>query len=351
MADPDLFLKGVIEGFYGRSWSWESRQGYAQYLAELGLNTYLYCPKSDACLRKRWRDDWPAPQFDALRAMGRAFTERSIYWGVGLSPFELYLDYGRTQREQLYAKVQRLRELDAPLLAVLFDDMPGALDALAERQAEIVCDIQSWLPDTRLLVCPTYYSFDPVLEKYFGARPDQYWPDLGASLPPEIDIFWTGNEVCSPQITSGDIEGIVNSLGRPVILWDNYPVNDGAVRSNYLYTTPLSGRSSAMCSMLKGHLCNPMNQALVSLPALSGLAQLYGSPPDVGIIRRFLGEELVQRLAGDSKRFENEGLSGMGEDVCSTLALEYGALPGKGAAEIAAWLRGDYNFDTDCLTD
>ena len=42
------------------------------------------------------------------------------------------------------------------------------LDLLAQRQADIVADVCRWLPGVRILVCPTYYSFDPVLEKYFG---------------------------------------------------------------------------------------------------------------------------------------------------------------------------------------
>ena len=114
--------------------------------------------------------------------------------------------------------------------------MPGDLQSLATRQAEIVADVCHWLPGVHVLVCPTYYSFDPVLEKYFGRMPLDYWSQLGRELPQDVGIFWTGNKVCSEAITVSDIEAIVQRLQRPVILWDNYPVNDGAVRSNFLYT-------------------------------------------------------------------------------------------------------------------
>ena len=33
------------------------------------------------------------------------------------------------------------------------------------------------------------------------------------------------------------------------------------------------------------------------------------------------------------------------------LALEYTALPGEAAAEVAGWLQGEYTFDPACLTD
>jgi hyaluronoglucosaminidase len=352
MAADSTFLTGIVEGFYGRSWPWSARKDYARFLSDLGLNTYLYCPKGDTYLRRRWRDAWPGKEFSALKETGAALSGEGILWGVGLSPFELYLDYGAREREELYSKIQLIAELDAPLLAILFDDMPGGLDALAARQAEIVSDIQGWMPNKRLLVCPTYYSFDPVLEKHFGDRPAHYWPELGATLPAEVDIFWTGNQVCSPSITSRDLLDITDLLSRPVILWDNYPVNDGAVRSNHLYLQQLHGRDGDIRPLLSGHLCNPMNQAYTSLPALAGLGRLYGEDSGTeGQLRSMLGEELMRCLARDAREFETLGLSGMGADRCSQLAEEYALLPGPAAAEIAGWLRGEYRFDPDCLTD
>mgnify|MGYP000341067513 FL=1 len=41
------FLKGVIEGFYGRPWSPRQRLELHGLMEELELNTYLYCPKDD----------------------------------------------------------------------------------------------------------------------------------------------------------------------------------------------------------------------------------------------------------------------------------------------------------------
>jgi hypothetical protein len=229
--------------------------------------------------------------------------------------------------------------------------MPGDLDALATRQAEIVTDVHAWLPGVRILVCPTYYSFDPVLEKYFGAMPADYWPQLGREMPATIEIFWTGNKVCSESIAVADIEAIVRQLSRPVMLWDNYPVNDGAVRSNFLYTSKLAARPPALRPLLSGHLCNPMNQGLLSLPALSGLAGLYGEGGlDDAALARILGPATWERLSRDQRVFEHEGLSGLGDQRCRELAAEYGGLPGAAACEVAQWLKGEYSFDPACLT-
>ena len=352
MSPPGQFLSGVIEGFYGRTWSFHTRLAYADYLAGAGLNTSIYCPKADAFLRKRWQEHWPREQWQQLQQLSAAYRERGVYWGVGLSPFELYRHYGPVEREQLRLKLELLSQLEAPLLAILFDDMPGAIDSLATRQAEIVADACRWAPHARILVCPTYYSFDPVLAKHFGPMPSDYWPQLGRELPVTVDIFWTGNRVCSDSIVAADIQEINQQLGRQVTLWDNYPVNDGALRSNFLYSSKLSGRDRSLRPLLHGHLCNPMNQGLLSLPALVGLAELYGSQaPDETWLEQVLGPPTWQQLQRNAAEFQAGGLVGMGEQRCRELARVYSALPGAAAAEVAGWLRGEYTFDPACLTD
>jgi hyaluronoglucosaminidase len=349
---PDEFLLGIIEGFYGRPWPFETRLAYADYLAEAGMNTCLYCPKADPYLRKQWQGDWPAGEWDQLQSLSATYRSRGIRWGVGLSPFALYRQYGPGQRKQLREKVMRLEELDAPLLAILFDDMPGDVEDLASRQAQIVADVGSWLPDSRVLVCPTYYSFDPVLEKFFGRMPVDYWPQLGRELPPDVDIFWTGNRVCSEVIAVADVERIHKQLQRPVLLWDNYPVNDGAVRSNFLYLEQLSQRGAFPRALLSGHLCNPMNQGLLSLPALAGLAELYRPGGTVtGWVERAIGPATWLQLQANRREFQEQGLSGMGEARCRELADHYAVLPGSAAREVSGWLLGEYRFDPACLTD
>jgi hypothetical protein len=348
----DGFLCGIVEGFYGRPWSHQTRLDYVDYLAQLNLNTYLYCPKADPYLRKRWQEEWPGESRGQLRALAEKCRAMEVLWGVGLSPFSLYTDYGRQQRRQLKAKLDRLAEFGAPLLAILFDDMPGGVKDLAERQAEILCDVRCWATGVRLLVCPTYYSFDPVLERHFGAMPENYLSRLGAALPDGIDVFWTGNAVCSSAISAEDVRAAVELLGRPVTLWDNYPVNDGAVRSNFLYCHPLADRDPGMRPLLRGHLCNPMNQGVLSLPALAGLSVLYGGgKPDRDLMVSALGRATWERLLRDRDRFSTDGLSGLGPEECARLARRYDALPGPAAREVAGWLRGEYTFDPACLTD
>lgn len=346
------FLAGVVEGYYGRPWSQQLRLDYADILCQLGLNGFLYAPKADPFLRKQWQCDWPAAEWQQLLALARRYAAAGLHFGVGLSPFQLYSGYGALQRRRLRGKIERLNELEAPLLAVLFDDMPGDQADLAGRQAEIVADIEYWTTARRLLVCPTYYSFDPVLERYFGPRPASYWAELGRLLPAAVDVFWTGNEVCSGSILARDVEQARAALGRPLVLWDNYPVNDGALRSRHLYLDPLARRQPCGAGSLRGHFCNPMIQGLCSVPALLGLARLYAGDRKIGsdLPGAILGTATWHQLQRDSALFRDQGLD-MPEERRRTLERTYRMLPGPAAAEVVRWLRGEDAFDPACLTD
>ncbi len=346
------FLTGVVEGFFGREWPHDTRLAYAGFLRSMGLNTYLYCPKGDAHLRARWREPWPDAARRRLASVCATYRDAGLNWGVGLSPMALYQAYGGRERAALLGRVRQLEDLGLNLLAILFDDMPGAQADLAPRQAEIVCDVAAAVPDVTLLMCPTYYSLDPALQAHFGAMPENYWGELGAALDERVHVFWTGNEVCAPSITHEDLQGITGRLGRPVTLWDNYPVNDSASRCGRLFTSPLPHREPGLeHGLLRGHLCNPMNQGLLSLPALNGLAHLYGAPGLSGReLAGALGRETWEQLTQDAGLFQEEGLEGIGASRRAQLLGLYRDLPGKAAAEVADWLAGGYAFDPACLT-
>ncbi len=344
-----LFLSGIVEGFYGRQWRWCDRFDYASYLAEMGLNSYLYCPKGDPYLRKQWRQQWPAADLAALSKLSQKCSAVGVNWGVGLSPYQLYLSYGVRERGELKQKIEQINDLNGVLLAILFDDMPGDFDQLAHRQAEIVADISHWSHAERILVCPTYYSFDSQLQHLFGAMPENYWSELGRLLPRQADIFWTGNEVCSAAISVDDVRSISSLLCRAPILWDNYPVNDGAKSSNFLYLKPLANRSETLATVTTGHVCNPMSQPALSLGPLSGLAALYAET--VLPWAHYYDGELAARLSRDTPIFQQVGLTGLSADQRLDYKHAYARLDCPAAAEVVEWLDNKYEFDPDCLTD
>ena len=83
---------GIIEGFFGRSWSWQERKNYAKFLALNAFDFYIYAPKSDTHLRKQWQKNWDNPQREELQQLRASYRTENINFGVGLSPHEIYLN-------------------------------------------------------------------------------------------------------------------------------------------------------------------------------------------------------------------------------------------------------------------
>ena len=162
---------GMIEGFYGNPWPHSVRLKFPEILAELGLNAYLYCPKSDPYLRRRWKEDWPSRDWGNLMAFSFECLDKKISLGIGISPYEIYTAYTNSEKIQLRAKIEKISELNPTFISVLFDDMQGNFKNIASIQADIANDIHSWSTQTKVLFCPTYYSFDPILEAVFGKKP------------------------------------------------------------------------------------------------------------------------------------------------------------------------------------
>src|SRR6202012_4952956 len=120
---------------------------------------------------------------------------------------------------------------------------------------------------------PTYYTDDPLLDRIFGKRPKNYLEDIGKKLAPEIEIFWTGEEVCSRKMGVGHVKRVGKQRRRKPFLWDNYPVNDGPRMSQFLHLRAFTGRPQAIASRLAGHAINPALQPTLSLIPVLTLAE------------------------------------------------------------------------------
>jgi hypothetical protein len=353
-----VYLCGVIEGFYGRVWPWAERHALIDFLAAQQLNTYVYAPKADSQLRRDWHGEHDAAGFDRLLALRAACRERGVQFGIGLSPWGLQAAYTGADRAALRRKFAQLNRLDADLLCVLFDDMPGSFAQLASRQLAIVEDIAALSNARRFAMCPTYYSFDPVLEQLFGAMPANYLEDLGRGLSAQVEVFWTGSHVLAPGFTRADIDAVAARIGRKPLLWDNYPVNDGRKSSRFLHLQPVVDRPAGLRDWCAGHLANPMNQPRLSRLPLASLALSYrlGDAYDAAAVwcqqlRDMPDRGLARLLERDAELFQRAGLDTLDAERRRCLAAEYRALADVAAAEIADWLDEAYRFDPECLND
>lgn len=344
---------GLIEGYYGKPWSWQDREATVAFLKPHGYDFYIYAPKADAYLRKLWREPHPEKTAEALRRLAVRCREIDVRFGVGLSPFELYRDFTTDAKTALAEKLTQFDAWGVEYLAILFDDMRGDLPDLAQMQAEIMHWVAARTKARRLIVCPSYYSDDPVLDRFFGRRPANYLEDLGRLLDQAIEIFWTGEEVCSREYSPGHLARVAEQLRRKPFLWDNYPVNDGQRMSPFLHVRAVTGRPASIGAQLSAHSVNPALQPVLSrIPALS-LGECYRSGELYEYGQAFLkaattvcGLELALKIREDVLYFQDVGLDHLGK-AAERIRRRFGDVDHAAAREIIQWLNGEFKFQTD----
>ncbi len=345
---------GIIEGYYGKPWTWPERAETISYLSGFGYGFYLYAPKADPHLRRLWREAHPADTAEEITRLARHARAAGVRFGVGLSPTKLHIDFGVAAQAALARKLDELNAFEIDFLALLFDDMRGDVPDLARHQIEVV----HWVAERTgqpLIMCPSYYTDDPVLDRVFGQRPAGYLEEIGNGVDPAIDIFWTGEEVCSREISKAHIERVTQQLHRKPFLWDNYPVNDGERMSQFLHVRAFTGRSAELQNHLAGHGVNPALQPTLSrVPALS-LARIYeqGAAYQYGAAFResaeeVLGSELGRRLYEDVLMLQDIGLDRLG-DKADYLRGRYAEIDHPAAREIISWLDGGYRITDDII--
>ncbi len=350
---------GVIEGFFGKHWSWETRAAYAIFFAQHKFNFYIYAPKSDKHLRKHWQQDWPSTEKKLLQSLRETYRNANVDFGIGLSPHEIYLDASRDQRQLLTQRIQQINTLEPDTLCILFDDMRGDIPGLAQIQIDIAHQAAQVSTAKKIIFCPTYYSFDPVLEKVFGTMPENYWQTFANKLDPGIDVFWTGEKVCSPCYSQIHLDEVTDLLGRKPFLWDNYPVNDGAVKSNLLQLRAVNKEHALLDGKIAGHALNPMNQAWLSQVPLASLPIAYQQKNNYDNSKVFeqlcvslCGEKLAIELLNDIEQLQDMGLKNLTDIEKLALLKKYKNFPNNNyAQEIVDWLNGEYQFDPACLTE
>ena len=347
---------GIIEGFYGPVWNWQERQQLVRALAPHGYGFYLYAPKADAFLRRRWQEPHPPAMVAELAEFGRFCRQHGLRFGIGLSPFEIFNRFDDAARTALAAKLELLDRIGIDELAILFDDMRADTPALAETQVDIMHWIRERTRARHLSVCPSYYSDDPVLDRVFGERPTAYLETLGRLLDRSIQVFWTGEEVCSREISPGHLKRVSDQLGRKPVLWDNYPVNDGDRMSRHLHLRAFTGRPAANSAYIAGHGINPALQpVLTAIPAIT-LAESYrlGTEYQYGqafrhAAKEVLGRELADQLHADLLVFQDAGLGRISEEKRQSLLRTYDVYEHPAASEILRWLESEYQVTDEMV--
>lgn len=258
------FLAGIIEGFYGPPWTQIERLESFDWMSASGLNTYVYCPKDDLKHRATWRELYTsaeAARFSELLAAAKAHRIQFIY---GLAP-GLDLRYSDdAELARLMARLDQMQRLGCDSFALLFDDIPDRMEpadlkrwgSIASAQCHVANTAFDWTrqhaPNGRFLFCPTAYC-GRMAQRNLGG--EGYLAAIGAGLAPNIDVFWTGPEIISREISVAHVREMQALLRRKPLIWDNLHANDYDGRR--FYCGPYAGRAPGLRSEAAGLLSNP----------------------------------------------------------------------------------------------
>lgn len=341
---------GVIEGFYGKSWSFAQRQGWLSYLSANNFTQYCYAPKPDRYLRQDWLQPWPQEQFDELIKLRCEAKNLGIRFDIGLSPWLAVDDWGELVKQQSQQKLEQIKQLAPDTLLVLFDDMQCDYTDLAQRQVQITADIMQQVPDADYLFCPSFYSFDEVLPEIFGAMPQNYWQDLGKLLPSNIGILWTGDKVISESYSEASIAKANQLFNRQVTLWDNSLANDGKKTSPYLKFAPMLINQQSLPANIAGVYFNTMNQAAIAQQVLMSFFTDGDLDKRVAQLLECEDLALAQLLAQDYSILSSTALSDLTEAQKQAMRERFQKSTQAIAKEVLQWLDGYYQFDPACLT-
>ncbi len=280
-------LRGVVEAYYGRPWSGDARRDVIRFLGRHRMNAFVYGPKNDPYHRDRWREPYPEDALADLRATAAVARRARVRFIYAVSP-ALDVCYACDDDfDALTAKLAQLARARIRRFALFFDDAPETLDrpedvarfggsdgaALARAHADLVNRLDRWLrrrglPGVAFMV-PTAYSGTTCLP---------YHAALAGALRRDLPVGWTGAGVFSTTLTGAQARARRACLeGHPVVLWDNFPVNDG-VLSNTLHLGALAGRDAELPGELAGYLLNPMTQPHASLVGLGTAASYLKRP-------------------------------------------------------------------------
>lgn len=345
---------GVVEGFFGPAWPSGSRESYAEFLAANGGDFYIYAPKQDQHLRKSWRTDWDEEYLRFLSNLSSLFLKNGIRFGVALSPFAIGEKLTAEDEALILKRLDQLTGARIDILGVFFDDMPSTPN-LASVQGAVIGLIRKHYRG-QIVFCPSYYTFDPILEKVFGKMPEHYLEDIADLIPSDVSVAWTGPKVISPEIPRAHLSEVEKLLRRKPFMWENLFANDGPKNCKFLKLKPFSGREEKLDDLTEAWGFNMMNQPELSkMTFLASVKVLRDNVPAETAfeesVRALCSPAFAEFLLSHRKVFLEKGLDVMTAEEKSAYLAGLAAFPDRGAREIEDWIKGLYVVGAECLTD
>jgi hypothetical protein len=315
-ASKNSGMHGVIEGYYGPPYSFAARLDLLRFLPRAGLDTYIFAPKLDPYHRDRWREPYPAEWMTHFADLARAGRESNVRFVYALSPGGGF-DPDSDDPARLIDKLGVLFDVGVRDFCLLFDDLATTSRAADPAvQVRLIADTRAALrrrdPRTSLCFISHYYAGTADDFRASHSTFDGMFPipsatayQAYAELPRDIAMLWTGPRVFANPLRSADAEAYADFVRRPVVAWDNFPVND-VILSRELFLSPYRAREPGVVGALDGIVLNTMLQPEASKLALWTAGRFFADPdrydPDAAF------DEALLEIAGSATAAQAVGL-------------------------------------------
>jgi len=306
---PSFKIRGIIEGYYGEPWSFEERLDMVNFMNEFKLNTYMYAPKMDIYHREKWYELYPEDEFNKLKTIKDKLNEKDIDFYYCISPGhakdikDKFKYVGESDFNRLYNKLKQMISIGINHFGLLLDDIDYKLTGQNKEifnrpgiaHAHICNKVNQFLKEnlfsSSLVMCPT---------EYHQIGSSEYRDDLKKYLDKDIDIFWTGDNVCAEAITDNDASQTKAAFGKDLFIWDNFPVSDFTygVRE---FIAPIQNRTVSLSKYASAYMINPSIHYYISKIAMITMAhyawnsERYDSEKSFEIALRYFGDAFYEK--------------------------------------------------------
>ena len=269
---PEPLAAGQQPGFKIRGikgWAWTPEQYLAEipFLAEYKMNFLMNCYISMFDIEhhekwydgkaNRWWEDLPPEKKAAYEKVVRSAQAHGLQFCFSMNP-NLFSarqvnDDSSESVDLLFKHYAWMQSLGVKWFNLSIDDATNGINATTQSRVcnDIFHRLRAKDPRAQMIFCPTYYWGD-------GTQPKQqpYLEELARELDPEIYVFWTGDAVVG-KVSRRAADTFCGIVKHKVILWDNYPVNDG---HSTMHLGPVTDRDPDLCEVLDGYMCNAMHE-------------------------------------------------------------------------------------------
>lgn len=254
-------IRGYLEGYYGKLFTWEQRIDVLKFLSSKKLNTYCYAPKEDPNHRLQWRAPYSADWIESFSRFAQIAKEQDVSIVAGIAPgldFTFEADGRGNDFDLLLNKAQRFLSSGATDVLVLWDDIDedGYINRYGVSEGAAHAQTVNQLADVigqAVWTVPRVYASD--IE-----NTHHYLEDFFNTLHSQHTVLLCGKAIVPSSVQPEDLTNLCRGANKQsqtqpatkhrTVVWDNFYAHDYCPRR--LFVGPWTGRDN-----IEHYLLNP----------------------------------------------------------------------------------------------